>query len=167
MKNSHHSHRLSIIAAIGRNRELGKDNRLLWHIPEDLKRFKKLTANHVVIMGRKTFESIGRPLPNRTNIVVTRNSSFNPTGCIMVGSLKQALEKAKELEKNGEIFIIGGASIYQQSMAIADRLYLTIIDQDFPIADVFFPDYSEFTTVKLSQQYESQGFKYTFLELEK
>lgn len=159
--------KVSIIAAIGKNRELGKDNRLLWHIPQDLKRFRKLTANHTVIMGRKTFESIGRPLPKRNNIVVSRDTNLNPKGCLVFGSLEQALEKAKEVEKNGEIFIIGGASIYQQSMDIADKLYLTLIDQDFAEADTFFPDYSRFNKVISEKQSQSGNLKFKFVVMEK
>ena len=106
--------KLSIIAAIGPNRELGKDNKLLWHIPEDLERFKKLTQNHAVIMGRKTFESLGKPLAQRTNIVITRNvQSFNrldKNKVYFVGSLTCAVEKAKEKEKK-EIFIFGSRQI--------------------------------------------------------
>lgn len=136
---------ISIIAAIGKNRELGKDNKLLWHIPEDMKRFKDLTTGQVVIMGRKTFESLPqkfRPLPNRINIVVTRNNNWKTTGCHTVNSIEEAVIKAKEFNK--KIFIIGGASIYEQGIKFADRLYLTLVNKEYPDADAFFPDYFGF-----------------------
>lgn len=127
---------ISIIAAIGPKRELGKNNRLLWHIPEDLKRFKKITNGHTVIMGRKTFESIGKPLPNRTNIIVTRDGNFTAANYLVTHSLNEAIEMAK---KHGETeaFIIGGGQIYEQAIGIADKLYLTIVKGDFT-ADTFF-----------------------------
>lgn len=134
---------VSIIAAMGKNRAIGKNNRLLWHIPEDLKRFKRLTQGHPVIMGRKTFESIlaslGKPLPGRTNIVVTHNAAWNYPGVISAPSIEEALARATELN-SGEIFIIGGAQIYEQALPFADKLYLTLID-DEKDGDSFFPPY--------------------------
>jgi len=127
-----------MIAAVGRNRELGRGNELLWHIPEDLKRFKALTLGHPVIMGRKTFESIGKPLPGRTNLVVSRSAL----------SLEDALAQAKKLDKE-EVFIIGGAQIYEQALPYADRLYLTLIE-DTKEADAFFPEYEKLFTKKVS-----------------
>ena len=129
---------ISIIAAIDANRGLGKNNRLLFKILEDMKRFKKLTTGHVVVMGRKTFESIGRSLPKRTNIVVTRDAKYKAGGCIVVHSLDEALEKATEIEKE-EIFVIGGGEIYNQAIEIADTLYLTIVKGSYE-ADAFFPE---------------------------
>ncbi|PJC82534.1 hypothetical protein CO006_03210, partial [Candidatus Roizmanbacteria bacterium CG_4_8_14_3_um_filter_35_14] len=124
---------INIIAAIGKNRELGKDNKLLWHIPEDFKRFKKITEGQVVIMGRKTFESLGRPLPNRINIVVTRNRAWTPLGCLASNSIEEAIEKAKRnLPAGRQVFIIGGGEIYRQGMKYADKLYLTLVDKDYP-----------------------------------
>lgn len=107
---------INIIAAIGKNRELGKDNKLLWHIPEDFKRFKMLTSGHIVIMGRKTFESIGKPLSNRTNIVVTRNRSWTSLGCTVCYSVEEALRLASlaQGKQSKETFIIGGAEINSQ-----------------------------------------------------
>ena len=103
---------ISIIAAVAeKNRAIGKDNKLLWHIPEDLKHFKNLTAGHVVIMGQKTFESLGKPLPNRTNIIISNNSDFNPQNVIAARSIEESLKKAKQIEKE-EIFICGGGAIY-------------------------------------------------------
>jgi dihydrofolate reductase len=137
--------RISIIAAIGQNNELGKQNELIWRIKEDLKRVKELTMGHPIIMGRKTFDSIGHPLPGRTNIVVTR-SNLNIEGCLVFDSLEKALEAARAIDSE-EIFIFGGASIYTEALPFTDRLYLTHIKKTDAEADVFFPDFSAFTTV--------------------
>lgn len=130
---------ISIIVAKAHNNAIGKDNCLLWHIPEDLKRFKALTMGHPIIMGRKTFESIGRPLPGRRNIVISRNFRFD--GVEIAPSLDDALMMCRDEE---EIFITGGGQIYRQSMDIADKLYVTDVDQN-PDADTYFPeiDYSK------------------------
>ena len=154
---------MSIVAAIGSNRELGKDNKLLWHIPEDLKRFKKLTLNHPVIMGRKTFQSVGKPLPGRTNIVITRDYNYQAEGCLVTHSLEEAIKLAKTKETQ-EIFIIGGGQIYQQAINIADKLYLTVVKGGFE-ADTFFPDYSRFKKIISQENLEENKFYYTFLEL--
>ncbi len=164
---------ISIIAAIGKNRELGKDNKLLWHIPQDLKHFKKLTQNHVVIMGRKTFQSIGKPLPKRVNIIITRNKNFSPPSCLVVNSFEKALKEAKKREKKGEVFVIGGGEIYKQAISIADKLYLTIVDTRLPAgqenseADTYFPDYSDFRKIVHKEKSEDANYSYTFLELER
>lgn len=160
--------KISIIAAIGgKKRALGKDNKLLWHIPEDMRRFKEATYGHTVIMGRKTFESIGRPLANRMNFVVTRDPDYVPNGKIDIcNSLEEAIEKAKEREVN-EIFIIGGGQIYEQAMQYADKLYLTLVEGEFDDADTFFPDYSAFKKKVSEQTKSSNGYTYTFLELER
>ncbi len=155
---------ISIIAAIGSNRELGKNNKLLWNIPEDFKRFKELTINHPVIMGRKTFESIGKPLPNRTNIIITHDKNYKEEGCFVTHSLEEALELAKTKDDN-EIFIIGGGQIYEQAIGIADKLYLTSIDGTFD-ADTYFPDYSRFKKVVSRKISKFNQYKYTFLVLE-
>ncbi len=157
---------ISIIAAIGKNRELGKDNKLLWSLPEDMKRFREKTRNHPVIMGRKTFESIGRPLPNRLNIVVTRDRSYTIPGAEIFYSLEDALDFAKNKDKQ-EIFIIGGGQIYAEALSYADKLYLTIVDSDFPEADTFFPEYPEFTKVVFKKKSKNEEYSYTFLELER
>ena len=164
---------ISIIAAIGKNRELGKDNRLLWHIPEDLKRFKKLTVGHPIIMGRKTLESIGKPLPNRTNIVITRhpksmidfvNQSLE--NVVIVGSIEEAIEKGKELDGE-EIFIIGGSVMYHTGLPLADKLYLTLIDDERD-ADSFFPLYEDtFTRKVFEEAHESNGLKYIWVDFER
>jgi dihydrofolate reductase len=127
---------ISLIAAIGKNNELGKDNTLLWNMPADMKYFRDTTRGHSVIMGRKTFESIGRPLPNRRNIIITRDKEYNTEGIEIVYSLDEAIEKVRDED---ESFIIGGAEIYKQAIEKADKLYITEIDEVFPEADTFFP----------------------------
>jgi dihydrofolate reductase len=132
--------KISIIVAIAANNAIGKDNDLLWHISKDLKRFKKITQGHPVIMGKNTFESLPNgPLPKRKNIVISidKNDSFD--GCTTVYSIEEALEHCNEFE---ETFIIGGGSIYKQFMPFASKLYLTKVHQDFD-ADIFFPGINE------------------------
>lgn len=156
--------KISLIAAIGKNRELGKNNKLLWHIPEDLKRFKKLTKGHVVIMGQNTFESLAKPLFNRINIILSQDRELKVKNAFVCYSLNEAIKLAKEKTTFEEIFIIGGAQVYKQTIKFADKLYLTIIENSFD-ADVFFPDYSEFKKVIYKKNCQSDSFKYTFLEL--
>jgi len=158
---------LTIIAATGKNRSLGKDNQLIWHLPADLKRFKKVTTGHHVIMGRKTFESLGKPLPNRTTIIITRNKKFIADGCIIVNSLAEAIQAAKEDENP---FILGGAEIYKQSIKIADILDLTIVHHAFD-ADVFFPEiektiWKETTRENFSKD-EKNKYDYSFVKYER
>jgi len=157
--------KISIVAAIGKNRELGKDNRLLWNIPEDMQRFKKTTSAHAIIMGQKTFESIGRSLPNRKNIVLSRDPDFLPADCVVASSISQAIDEAKKVEDD-EIFFIGGGSVYEQALCLADKLYLTLID-DALEADTFFPDYSAFTKKRKVGGGNSDGIKFEFWEMQK
>ncbi len=162
--------RVSIVVAIGKNREIGKGNTLLWHIPEDLKRFKALTLGHPCIMGRKTFESIvamiKKPLPGRTNVVITRDTSWKYDGVVSAHSVEDAIKKAKALDPE-EVFIIGGAQIYESALPYTDRLYLTIID-DTKEADTYFPPYEHLFTKKLSEEIrEHNGLKYIWVNLEK
>jgi dihydrofolate reductase len=156
---------LSIIAVIGKNREIGKDNKLLWHVPGDLPRFKKLTLGHPVIMGRITFQSIGRPLPKRTNIVITSDSSFTTKGATVVGSFDKAVAVAEKSPGSEEIFVIGGGSVYAQAIDRADRLYLTVVDTNAD-ADTFFPDYSRFQKIVSQEKHEEGGFRFNYLVLE-
>ena len=158
--------KISMIAALGKNRELGKNNKLIWKIPSDLARFRKITRGHPVIMGRKTFESIGRSLSDRTNIIVTRDQNYKVEGAIVSNSIEKAIEEAKKIESN-EIFIIGGAQIYALGMPYGDKLYLTKINAEEPSADAFFPDYSEFKKVVYREAREEDGMEYEFLDLEK
>jgi dihydrofolate reductase len=159
---------VAIVAAIGaHDRALGKGNALLWRIPDDLKRLKALTTGHPIIMGRKTFESIGRPLPDRTNIVITRDQNYRAEGCVVAHSLEQALELARRID-NTEIFILGGAQIYAQALPYTDKLYLTLID-DKKKADAFFPPYeTEFTKETTREERATEdGLRYTWVNLER
>lgn len=191
-----HNTKISIIAAIGKNRELGKNNKLLWHIPEDFKRFKTLTSGHPIIMGRKTWESLPiKPLPNRYNIVITRDLGFkiNDLGdgeqFAIASSMKEALEESIKYYVSSskynqedkihdtkymihatehEVFIIGGGQIYRQALekGLVDKLYLTIVDANFD-ADTFFPDYSQFKKVIFEKTSQSEKYRYKFLDLER
>jgi dihydrofolate reductase len=129
--------RVSIIAAMAENRVIGIHNTLPWHLPEDLKRFRRLTTGHAVIMGRKNYESIGKPLPDRRNIVVTHDPGYQAPGCVVVDSLPAALAAAGD---DAEIFVIGGAEIYRQLLTTADRLYLTLVHADVR-GDTYFPEF--------------------------
>lgn len=129
--------RVSVIAALARNRVIGIGNRLPWRLPEDLAHFKALTIGRPVLMGRKTFESLGRPLPGRANVVITRNPAYQPVGCFVAGSVSDAIALCGGVE---EIFFIGGAELYAQAIPLADRLYLTEVDIE-AAGDAWFPEY--------------------------
>ncbi len=160
--------KISIIVAIGRNREIGAKNKLLWKIPEELKRFKEITSGHPIIMGRKTHESIGRILPNRTNIIITRDLKYVVEDGVVVNSLEDALQQAQGEFGNEEIFIIGGAQVFAEALDLADKLYITLVDAEFPEADSFFPEFADkFTKKVFERSEESAGFKYKFLEFER
>ena len=161
---------ISAIAVTNKNRAIGFKNKLLWNLPPDLEHFKKITSGHTVIMGGNTFASLGRPLPNRVNIVITKNKDLVEPGCIIVSSPDEALERAKAEEEKlpteqKEIFVIGGASIYAQLLPRVEKLYLTIVDDETAEADTFFPDYSEFKITNESETQEYNGLKYKFIEL--
>lgn len=130
--------KLSAIVAMAANRVIGTHNQLPWRLPPDLARFKRLTMGHTLIMGRKTYDSIGRPLPGRTTVVVTRRQDFAPPGVTVAHSVEQALQLA-QATGDDEVFIAGGADLYAQTMARIQRLYLTRIAREYP-GDVFFPD---------------------------
>ena len=130
---------ISLIVARATDNAIGKDNDLLWKIKDDLRLFKRTTAGHVVIHGRKSFESIGRPLPNRTNIIVTRNTDYKANGAFVTNSLEEAIALGKKLEMKDEIFILGGAEIYRQSLDLVDRMYLSEVKAKYPEADAYFP----------------------------
>lgn len=151
------------IAAIDKDRGIGKEGRIPWRIPEDMKFFRETTTGHVVIMGRKTYDSVGNALPNRTNIIVTRNLEYTPSNCIIVHTIKEAIEKAREIEKE-EIFIIGGAQIYKEALPFTDKLMLTIIQESFE-CDTFFPEYKEFKTVVSEDKKEFNDIKYSHTTL--
>lgn len=160
--------RVSAIAVIAeKSRALGKDNKLLWKLPGDLKRLREITMGHPLIMGRKTMDHMGKVLDGRTNIVISRNKNFAFPGAIVCSSVEEAIEKASVSPGNEEIFIFGGAQIYELALPQTNRLYLTIV-QDELEADAFFPDYSEFkTVVEKSEVMEDGGIKYYYLTLER
>lgn len=163
---------ISIITSIDEKRGIGKGNDLLFKIPEDMKRLREITTGHPLVMGRRTFESLGRLLPNRTHIVVThdpkrlKHLSYQPDR--VVTSLREGIEAAKDAEGAGEIFIFGGGQVFDEAIRqnLVDRLYLTIVEGDYD-ADVFFPEYSEFTKVVEEVDREADGYKYKFITLEK
>lgn len=158
--------KISFIVACSENRVIGKDGKIPWHFSDDFRRFKARTIGHPIIMGRKTHESIGRPLPGRTNIVVTRDPSREIQGCIVVASLTEALEKAIKLEDE-EIFIVGGGQIYTEALPVADRLYLTLIHTIID-GDAFFPEYTDvFKKVVTAEDFEEAGQRLTYLTLER
>ena len=158
--------RVNSYAAISeKTRAIGSKNGLLWKIEGDLPRFKKLTTGYPIIMGRKTYESIGRPLPNRTNIVITRNPDFKPDGVVVVSSTEKALEIARETGAD-EIFVIGGGEIYKEALPFVDRLYLTVV-KDEPEADTFFPDYSEFKKEIFREEHPEHNPPFAYLTLER
>lgn len=128
---------LTLIAAAAENNALGKDNQMIWHLPDDFKRFKQLTTGHYMIMGRKTFDSLPGMLPNRTHIIITRQNDFTAEGCIVVNSLDEAIAACPQDE---EVFVIGGGEIYRQSIDRADKIELTRVYGTSPEADAFFPD---------------------------
>jgi len=145
--------RISVIAALARNRVIGIENRLPWRLPEDLAHFKALTLNHPILMGRKTFESLGRPLPGRTNIVITRNANYKPEGCLVADSIPAAIALCQDAD---EVFFIGGADLYAQAIPLADRLYLTEVDIEAE-GDAWFPDYDKSAFREISRESHTGG----------
>lgn len=162
--------KISIIAALGRNRAIGKDNQLLWSIPGDLPRFKKLTSGHPVIMGRKTWESIPekfRPLPERTNIVITRDGAYDAPGAILAQSFPEALSRARDAEGATEIFAIGGQRVYECALPFATNLYLTLVEGEKE-GDAFFPAYEDqFTKEVAREEQDENGLRYAWIDLER
>ena len=160
---------ITIIAAIGANNELGKNNDLIWYLPADLKRFKKITTGHTIIMGRNTFESIGKPLPNRRSVIITRNKTYQQEGCDVVHSLEQAIALIKDEEA---AFIIGGAQIYKETIEkdLADQLDITQVHQEFD-ADVYFPTIDNKVWKQDAKEDfstdEKNKYKYSFLKFVK
>lgn len=154
---------LTIIAAAGENNELGKNNDLVWRLPDDFKRFKKLTTGHYIIMGRKTFESFPQPLPNRTHVVITRQENYKKEGIVVVHSLERAIELS---EDDPQPFIIGGGEIYKMAMKMADRIELTRVHGTFE-ADTFFPEINEnqwkLTSEVFHDKDEKHNYAFTYL----
>jgi dihydrofolate reductase len=153
---------ITLIAAVAENSALGKHNLLLWHLPDDFKRFKNITTGHYIILGRKTFESFPKPLPNRTHVIITRQKDYKYEGCIVVDSLQKAIAICP---KNEELFIIGGGEIYNQSIDIADKLDITKVHHSFE-ADTFFPQIDmekwELTSTEFHSKDEKHPFDFTF-----
>lgn len=152
-----------MIAAVAENNALGKNNELVWHLPNDFKRFKTLTTGHHIIMGRKTFESFPKPLPNRTHIVISRQDKYQPEGCIVVRSIQEALEICPTNETS---YIIGGGEIYNLGLPFTDKIEITKVHHSFE-ADAFFPEISlddwEITTSQFNQKDEKHLYDYTYL----
>lgn len=167
-----------MIAAVGKNLELGAKNKLLWHIPEDIKFFQSKTLYHSIVMGRKTFESFTRPLKNRTSIIVTREKKYQaPDGVYVFDSINKALKFGEKEELrlrkkladglDPEVYVIGGAQIFEAAMPYTDRLYITFVHSEFSEAEVFFPKYPEFKKVVLETKSSDANYSYTFTVLER
>lgn len=161
---------ISIIAAVATNNVIGRNNKLPWHLPADLKRLKQTTMGHHVIMGRKTFQEIGKPLPGRINVVITRNVDFNPGGVAIARSIEEAVSKA-EAAGDDEIFILGGEEIFRQTLHRADRMYLTRVHAE-PEGDTFFPEFDDVNEWKLvdaehCEADEKNAYPFSFLTYER
>ncbi|MFC0184580.1 dihydrofolate reductase [Pseudarcicella hirudinis] len=161
--------KLSIVVAVAENGVIGHENQLIWHLPKDLKIFKNLTTGHPIIMGRKTFDSIGKPLPNRTSIIVSRNKELAINGCIVVNSVEEAIEEAKKIEEE-EAFIIGGAELYKLSLPNVDKIYLSEVKHSFA-GDTFFPEIDKTVWKEISRETylkdEKNLYDFDFVELVK
>ncbi len=154
---------VSAIVAIGKDGAIGKGNDMLWHLPDDFRHFKQVTMGHPVIMGRNTFESLGRLLPGRLNIIITRQANYQVEGGVVVDTIARAIEQAAAADQQ-EVFIIGGGQIYEQSFDLLDKLYLTVVDATFPEAEVFFPhiDWSEWQIEKQEHHDADERHAYAF-----
>jgi dihydrofolate reductase len=152
---------VSLIVAVAHNRVIGVNNTLPWHLPEDLKRFRALTTGHHIIMGRKTYESLGRLLPERTTVIVTRNKAYNVEGALIAGSLEEAVSLCKD---DNEAFVIGGAELYKDALKLADKLYLTEIDLQVE-GDAFFPEFkgSEWKETSREAHTSAQGLPFSYI----
>lgn len=150
---------MTIIVAMGENNAIGADNQLLWHLPNDLKHFKNLTSGHPIVMGRKTYESIGKPLPNRTNIVVSQKKDWFEEGILIVGSLKEALKFAKKIDE--DFFVIGGGSIYKQTIDLADKLEVTLVNATLN-GDTFFPEINPKEWKKVDEEHHAKDDKHAY-----
>ena len=149
---------ITLIAACSKNRVIGKDNQLIWKVPGDLKRFKELTTGHPILMGRKTFESIGIPLPNRTNIVITRDKSWKQEGCLVYNNFEDVLS----IFEKENLFVIGGGEIYKMLINLADKIELTLIDKDFE-GDAYFPEIDSNWTVEKVESQSCPEFNYSYI----
>ncbi len=158
--------KISLIVAMASNRVIGLNNQMPWHLSADLKKFKAVTMGAPILMGRKTYQSIGRPLPGRTNIIISRNPDYRQDGCIVVNTIESALTKGSE--NAGELFIIGGSDLYNATLPIADSIYLTLINKAFD-GDTFFPDIDAHDWLEVARENinddPNADFSYSFLKL--
>ncbi|MER2997072.1 dihydrofolate reductase [Pontibacter populi] len=159
---------IAIVVAVSENNVIGKDNQLIWHLPADLRYFKNLTMGHPILMGRKTYESIGKPLPGRTTVIITRQHDFEAPGCIVVNSIDEAIEEAHKVDQG--VYIIGGAEIYKQALAKTDTIYLTRVHHTFD-GDTFFQEINEAdwetTSEEKHEPDEKNKYSYSFITLKR
>ncbi|MEJ8755844.1 dihydrofolate reductase [Pontibacter sp. H259] len=159
---------IAIVVAVAENNVIGKDNQLIWHLPADLRFFKNLTIGHPIIMGRKTYESIGKPLPGRTTVIITRQQDFEAPGCIVVNSVDEAIAEAQTIDQ--DVYIIGGAEIYKQALVKTDTIYLTRVHHTFD-GDTFFPEINEADWEVISEEKhepdEKNKYSYSFITLKR
>ncbi|WP_347156452.1 dihydrofolate reductase [Pontibacter chitinilyticus] len=157
---------IALVVAVAENNVIGKDNQLIWHLPADLKHFKQITMGHPILMGRKTYESIGKPLPGRTSLIITTQMGYTAADCIVVHTLQEAFEKALELDE--QVYLIGGAEIYKQALPQVDTIYLTRLHHQFE-GDTYFPELHENEWQVVSEEKhapdEKNKYSYSFLEL--
>ena len=159
---------IAIIVAAAENNVIGKDNGLIWHLPADLRHFKQITMGHPMLMGRKTYESIGKPLPGRTSIIITTQEDYTAEGCLVTHTLEEAIEQAQQLDE--EICIVGGAEIYKQALPLVDTIYLTRVHHTFE-GEVYFPELNEAEWETLEQEHhepdEKNKYNYSFVTLKR
>ena len=159
---------MKLIVAKASNNVIGNNNNLIWHLPNDLKHFKNLTTNHPIVMGRKTYESLGRPLPNRKNIIITRDKNYTDDKVVITYSLEEAIAKAKEI--NEDYFIIGGGEIYKQALMQADELFITEVHHDFD-GDTYFPEIDEEAYSETAREHhlkdDKHPYSYSFITYER
>lgn len=155
---------ISLVAAMAKNRVIGKNNQMPWHLPADLKHFKSVTMGNPIVMGRKTYESIGRPLPGRQNIIISRNKKYKVDGCVVVSCISSAIEM---LNLEEEVMIIGGGFLYSETLSMADKLYLTYIDLEVE-GDTYFPNYDQLSLTEIKRESHlpdtNNIYHYSFVE---
>jgi len=159
---------IALVVAAAENNVIGKDNNLIWHLPADLQHFKSITMGHPMLMGRKTFESIGKPLPGRTTIIITTQQDYKAEGCVVTHSLQEAIEKGRELDE--QLYVIGGAEIYRRILPQADTIYLTRVHESFD-GDAYFPELQEDAWQLIAEEHhepdEKNKYSYTFQTLKR
>lgn len=159
---------IAIVVAAAENNVIGKDNGLIWHLPADLRHFKQITMGHPILMGRKTYESIGKPLPGRTSVIITTQKDYEAEGCIVTHSVQEAVAQARQLDE--DLYIIGGAHIYEQTLPVTDRIYMTRVHASFN-GDVYFPELDEKDWETVEEEHhepdEKNKYSYSFLTLQR